>query len=189
MLKRSQEGAVAVELALIMPVFFLLIFGIIEYSLVMFGTAVIESATSNTARLGKTGYSEEGVSREDMLHQMVEDKAGALLDPEQITITTQVYGDFESVHEPEPFYDQNSNGTRESTETYDDINGNGQWDADIGSAGVGGAGDVVVYTVNYPWKIHTPLIGEFLANDDGNFILQSSVVVRNEPYDTTVLGN
>lgn len=188
-LRRNESGTVTIELALIAPVFFMLMFGIIEYSLVMFGTAVLESATSNTARMGKTGYTEEGVTRQDMLYEMVRTKAGGLLDAEKLEITTQVYGGFSDVREPEPYNDQNGNGTYESSEPYTDINGNGQWDSDMGAAGLGGAGEVVVYTVRYPWSVITPGIRQILGNDDGNFIMQSSIVVRNEPYDVTGLGN
>jgi hypothetical protein len=35
-------------------------------------------------------------------------------------------------------------------------------DADLGVAGLGGAGDVVVYSLSYPWTALTPLLAPFL---------------------------
>jgi hypothetical protein len=62
-----------------------------------------------------------------------------------------------------------------------DVNGNGQWDDDMGKAGLGNPGDVVVYTVTYPWPIMTPLMKPIIGN---SITLTARSVVRNEPYGT-----
>jgi hypothetical protein len=51
----------------------------------------------------------------------------------------------------------------------------------MGLAGLGGPGDVVLYTISVNWNMLTPLIGK-LMTDDGKFELESSIEVRNEPY-------
>jgi hypothetical protein len=61
-----------------------------------------------------------------------------------------------------------------------DINGNGSWDADMGQAGLGNPGDVVVYTVSYPWPIVTPIISAIIGS---TYTITTRTVVRNEPYD------
>lgn len=175
-----------IELAIIAPIMILLMFGIIEFSMVMYGTSVIESATSNTSRLGKTGYTEETVSREELIHDMLSHKIDGLMDTELVSIETKVYGDFGDIGQPEPYNDQNANGSYDAGEPFDDINGNAQWDADMGAAGLGAAREVVVYTVNYPWQLHTPVIRELLGDAQGIYNIRSSMVVRNEPYDTQV---
>ncbi len=53
--------------------------------------------------------------------------------------------------------------------------------------GAGAAGSIVVYTVNYNWKILTPIIGQWLGNPDpskpGRYLIPmtASIVVKNEP--------
>lgn len=183
---RDSDGVVTLELALILPVFLLLLFGIIEFSIIMFAKSVMEGATSITSRMGKTGYIEEGKSREDMLIDLLEQKSSGILDPERIEIETLVYESFSDISQPEPLtIDVNGNGEYDPADgdAYQDVNGNGAWDEDIGAAGLGGAGDIVVYHVHYPWPVMTPIMSGFLADDDGNYPLDVSVVVRNEPYE------
>jgi hypothetical protein len=68
------------------------------------------------------------------------------------------------------------------------MNCNGSRDgAGASGVGVGGAGNIVVYTVNYNWKILTPIIGQWLGKPDpqnaGRYMIPmgASIVVKNEP--------
>lgn len=178
-LRRNTDGVVAIEFAFIAPVVLLMIMGIIEFSLVMFTMAVMESATSHTSRLGKTGYTEAGSTREEQIIANIQALTTGLLDPNQIQITAKVYDAFDNVGDPEPFVDANSNMIYDEGETYSDINGNSEWDADMGSAGFGDANDVVVYTVSYPWRINTPIISNIIGNI---FTITTRAAVKNEPY-------
>lgn len=188
---RDADGVVTLEFALILPVFLLLLFGIIEFSVIMFTKSVMEGATNVTSRLGKTGYTQEGMSRQEMLISILEQRSQGILDPELIEITTLVYDSFSDIGKAEPLIvDVNGNGIYDPADgdIYQDINGNGQWDADIGAAGLGGAGDIVVYRVHYPWSIKTPVMNTLIGDENGVFPLDVSVVVRNEPY-THGIGN
>ncbi len=51
----------------------------------------------------------------------------------------------------------------------------------MGATGAGDSDDVVVYTVSYPWRLFTPLIGSFFGND-GIVTLTARSVVKNEPF-------
>jgi hypothetical protein len=178
-------GATLVEFALILPVFLLLLFGIIEFSIIMFAKSTMEGATSITSRLGKTGYTQDGLSRQEMLVNLLVEKSNGILKPEDIEITTLVYQRFSDIGSAEPLsVDRNGNGQYDSADgdSYQDINGNGQWDADLGTAGLGGAGDIVVYNVHYPWNVKTPIMSNLMENENGYFPLEASIVVRNEPY-------
>lgn len=179
---KEENGATALEFALVAPVFFLLMFGIIEFSLVMFTKSVMEGATSMTSRLGKTGYTEAGISRQQTLIDLMVEKSQGILDPDKIEITTLIYKSFNSIGDAEPYTDSNGNGNWETGEAFNDVNGNGQWDDDMGKAGLGGAGDIVVYKVHYPWQVKTPVINAMLNNSEGYMPLDVNVVVRNEPY-------
>jgi hypothetical protein len=120
-----------------------------------------------------------------------------LIDLNTATITTAVYSSFSAVKDGEPFTDLNSNGTYDGPgspgvpaagEPYSDMNCNGSRDgAGASGAGVGAAGNIVVYTVNYNWKILTPIIGQWLGKPDpqnaGRYMIPmgASIVVKNEP--------
>lgn len=164
------------------PVLLLLIFGVIEFSLIMLVSNILENATSISSRLGKTGYAQNGLSREDTIRQSIEQRAGGLVDPQKLTITSKYYAQFDQIGDAEPWNDANGNGVAELGE-YNDINGNGQYDADMGLAGYGDAEDIVVYTVHYPWSVLTPFMRELIGDAQGNFPIETHAVVKNEPYD------
>ena len=50
-----------------------------------------------------------------------------------------------------------------------------------GTSGLGNAGQIVVYTITYPWHLFTPMV-ENLSATEGNINLRAYIVVRNEPY-------
>ena len=177
---RCRDGVTAVEFAIIAPVLLLLVFGIIEFALLMLATNILESATSLSSRLGKTGYAQSGISREETILASVRSRAGLLLDPDQLTITSKFYEQFDQIGDAEPWNDTNHNGIPEVGE-YVDINGNGKYDADMGQAGYGNADDIVVYTVSYPWHVITPIMREFIGTK-GVFTITTHAVVKNEPY-------
>jgi hypothetical protein len=179
-----ERGIAALEFAFVMPVFVLILMGIIEFSLIMFTSAVLESATNNTARLGKTGYTEANMTREQLIIANIKARTTGLLDPAKIAINTEVYATFPEVGQPEPcITPSNPPCSGIAGTNYVDVNGNGQWDADMAAAGHGAAGDVVVYTASYPWPIFTPGIQLLIGN---TFTISSRTVVKNEPFDSGV---
>lgn len=180
-LREGEEGVTAVEFALVAPMLLLLMMGIIETGLIMFTQNVMEGATFSASRLGKTGYTESDTTREDLIIQQLTRRAGTLINPSEIQIDAVSYAQFDQIGDPEPFIDANGNGTRDNGENYTDSNGNGQYDEDMGIEGLGNAGEVVVYTVSYPWHIYTPMVGRFFGSD-GTIDLTARTVVQNEPY-------
>ena len=185
------RGSTTVEYAMVLPVLLWLTAGTMEFGLYYYSTSVLEGAVNLSSRLGRTGYTEEedtGVSREDMIIEMLREESFALMDPDQLQIETQVYNDLSAIDEPEEFVDANGNDTYDLGETFDDVNGNGQRDSDMGAAGLGNAGDIVVYTAIYPWEIKTPFLTHLFGNGDGSLPIRSSVVVKNEPWENVVYG-
>jgi Flp pilus assembly protein TadG len=179
---RAADGATAVEFALISPVVVLLVMGIIEMSLMMLAQNLMESATFAASRTGKTGYVAGGTTREDTILQALNNIAGSVLDTNRIIITSASYDEFGDIGEPEPFVDANANGVRDEGENYTDVNGNSQYDSDMGASGAGDSGEVVVYTVTYPWHIATPIVNSVLGDENGDINLVARTVVRNEPF-------
>ena len=181
LLLRAEEGVTAIDFAIIAPVFLLMLFGILEFAFIMLAANVMESATSISSRLGKTGYANSGVTREQTIINSIKQYGSSFINSDLVTITSKAYKQFDQINDPEPFTDGNGNSSYDAGESYTDINGNGQWDADMGVAGYGGAGDIVVYTVHYPWSISTPMMSA-LVGVNGEFPITARAVVKNEPY-------
>src|SRR5262249_32746466 len=100
---RRNDGLVALEFALIAPVLLLIVLGTIEFALIMFTTAAMESATLTTSRLGKTGYTTGGLSRQQLIINTIQSRTAGLLNPTLLSISTTVYSGFQNVSQPEPY--------------------------------------------------------------------------------------
>jgi Flp pilus assembly protein TadG len=180
--RHRSGGSVAVEFAMLAPVYFLIIIGTMESSLMMFAQHVLESASANASRVGKTGYIAAAETRQQTIMDTINRLAGFIMDPSKIVITSETYKSFSAIGTGESFIDANGNGQWDPGENYTDSNGNGTYDSDVGTAGLGNAGDIVVYTITYPWPVMTPMISELIGTG-GILNLTSRVVVKNEPYD------
>ncbi|HUY68202.1 MAG TPA: TadE/TadG family type IV pilus assembly protein [Alphaproteobacteria bacterium] len=148
----AQKGATAVEMALLAPVFFLLLMGMVEISLILTTQGLMENAAYNASRLAKTGYSAQGETQQQTVQTVLDNELqsfGTLIDVNNVTMTATSYNDMSA----------QGNGT----------------------AGMGEAGQVVVYTFSYPWKIFTPMLNDIIGTG-GIITLTSRIVVQNEPY-------
>lgn len=155
--RKSERGVTAIEFALIAPVFFMFLIGITEVSLLLLAEHLLENATYNASRVAKTGYiAEDKTQMETMMDALITRLQGLapLLDVAKISVTSTAYGSLSDIGQPEE-----------------------------GVEGLGTPEQVVVYTVTYPWKIFTPMIGTIMGDANYNINLSSRIVVRNEPYD------
>jgi Flp pilus assembly protein TadG len=175
----GQDGAAMVEFAMVAPAFIAVICAIMEFSGIMFVQTILEGSAREASRYGLTGFTSGGVSREDQILAIVEDNTYGIVDMDELQVETLVYENFADVGQPEPFTDENGNGVWDTSEPYTDVNGNGTWDPDMGAAGLGGPGDVVVYRMSYDWDIMIPLFRPLFGD---SITLQSNIAVRNEPF-------
>lgn len=183
-LARCTLAAAAIELAFAAPVLFVAIAGVFEIAMVMFVVTLMEGGLREAARFGITGYVPQGVTREQRILGLIEENSIGLINAANIDIVYKIYPSFGDVGKPEPFTDSDpANGSYDPGEAFVDVNGNGQWDADMGLAGLGGPGDVVLYTITTDWTLLTPLIAPLMGTD-GVMQLEASVAVRNEPFPT-----
>ena len=153
---RARRGITALEMALIAPVFFTMLMGVVEVSLVMLAQHLLENATFNASRLAKTGYVTTGKTQMATVMAALDGELGSLaplIDVTKLSMTSTAYGNLSQINQP------------------------GQ-----GVAGLGAAQQVVVYTVSYPWKFFTPMIGQIMGDANNMLTLTSRIVVRNEPY-------
>lgn len=181
-LRRAEDGASILEFALVAPTLMLLVIGIVEVAMMLFVNTLLEGSVREAARYGITGYVFEGYDRIAIIRNIVRQNTIGLVDMEHVRIETLTYSSFTAIGKPEPFSDNNGNGVRDSGEAFNDVNGNGQWDSDMGVAGAGGPGDIVVYTISYDWPMLTAFLGDLLGHG-GLVTLRASYAIRNEPWD------
>jgi Flp pilus assembly pilin Flp len=174
----DRTGAAAVQFALISPALLLLIVGSFEVAILLFVSGTMESAVLAASRYGVTGFTEDGVSREERIRQIIEERTLGFVDMKRAVIDTLVYASFDQIGQPEPFTDTNKNGIHDPGEAFNDVNGNGQWDNDMGKAGLGGPGDVVLYDIEFETGAVTRLFEPIF----GRVVHHASVAVRNEPF-------
>jgi hypothetical protein len=177
--KLGDAGQAMVEFALIAPALLGLLCGIFEVSGILFAQTILEGGARQASRFGITGSSTEGASREDVIRSIVDENAFGIIETDDIRFATLVYQSFADVGQAEPFTDANGNGAFDEGETFNDINGNGAWDEDMGVPGLGGAGDIVVYRLQYDWEIMIPLFRPIFGE---TFALDANIAVRNEPF-------
>jgi Flp pilus assembly protein TadG len=186
---RRSDGASAVEFSLVAMPLILTVIGIMEVAFILFVNVLLEGAIRDSARYGITGYTSGGVDRETMIRQIISERTVGMVEMTNVEIETLVYDSFANIGKPEPFTDEvPTNGTYDAGEPFVDVNGNGTWDADMGAAGAGGPGAVVVYKVKYDWPLLTGLLTPLLGQN-GYVTLSVSTAVRNEPFPMAAGGN
>ena len=98
--RKLRRGATAVEMALITPVFFLLLMGMIEIALMLTAQQLLENATFNTSRLAKTGYSAAGETQGQTVSALLNGELqsfGTLIDVTKVTLSSVAYADFQQI--------------------------------------------------------------------------------------------
>jgi hypothetical protein len=176
----DETGNAMMEFAFIAPIFLAMLGAIMEFSGIMFVQTLLEGSAREASRYGITGFTEPGVSRDDQIMQIVAQNTHGIIDLDRLQMDTLVYHNFADIGQPEPFTDENDNGVYDAGEPFTDVNGNGSWDADMGAAGLGGPGDVVVYRMSYDWNIMIPFFRMFFGDA---ITLRANIAVRNEPFD------
>lgn len=193
----DRAGLAAVEFALIAPVALLLTtLGAAALTLHAGGVA-LEAGAAAAARQAALGDAFAGETRPQAIRRIV--TAHVCPDPVNVCrwstrwsalsedgvtspllIESRAYVDPRNIGAPEPFVDAPpANGAYDAGEDYDDVNGNGRWDADMGRSDFGGSGDYVVFTVTMAQDVRHPLLWPAL----GELTFRSAeLVVRNEPY-------
>lgn len=174
---RNTRGTTAIEFAFVAgPVIYMMV-GIIEFSVAMTVANSLEAATNLSSRLGKTGYVADQLDQKATIEEEIERRVGPLIDMSKLEIKTTAFKDFEDLDVQDPWNDANNDDIPQDGE-WTDTNGNGFCD---GCSGLGSGENVAIYTITYPWKIMTPLIGAFVG-ENGIITLTAYSVVKNEPY-------
>jgi hypothetical protein len=140
-LARDRDGSAALEFAYAFPIIVMVVVGLLELMMIMFVSALMEGGLRDASRFAITGAMPAGMSREQAIVNIVNDRTLGLLDLTTDDVSLRVYEAFAQVGMPEPLtFDANGNGSFDPGDTYTDVNGNGQWDADMAAAGAGVVG-------------------------------------------------
>lgn len=179
---RNDDGSTLMEFAFGAPILITVMLASMEFGTIMLTNTLMESSLREAARFGITGQQPDGVTRLERIIEIIDERTLGLIDMDEARVDILIYPSFSDIGRGEDYVDGNANGTYDPGETFSDDNGNGQWDADIGAAGSGASGDIVVYRLNYDWQTMTPFSKYFVGNE-GILKLGASIVVRNEPWD------
>lgn len=176
-LRGDRRGTAIMEFALTAPVFLLLMMGIFDYCWQMYARQVLQGAVSQAARLSTLEeYSED----QDALDEKVGDKVKDVFKSADVEFERLAYESYDDVGEPEPLTDKNGNEVWDPGECFEDMNATGNWEADRGSAGNGGADDVVLYTVSMTFDRILPTWQ--MLGQSKEVTLTASTVLRNQPF-------
>jgi Flp pilus assembly protein TadG len=138
--------------------------------------------------------------RKEMIGLILSQNTLNLIDLDDADVDIKTYDSFSAIKNGEPYTDLDGNGAYSPDydngkdshgnplpkgEPFSDLNCNEHWDGPGATGtGPGVAGQIVVYTINYDWKILTPFVGPLLGTlKNGKYVLplSASIVVKNEP--------
>jgi len=177
----DRRGATLVEFAMVAPVMGLVLLGGFDVGHTLYMRATLQGALQKAARDSSL---ESGAveTQQENLDKKVIAQARALANNADISIKRRYYRTFEeaAAAKAEIWTDVNGDGRCDAGEPYQDANLNGNWDADGGDGGQGGAKDATLYTVTVTYPRFFPLY-QFIGGSNTTKV-SASTVLRNQPY-------
>lgn len=167
----AQDGATAVEFAMIAAPLFFMIFAILELALVFIVSTTLENAMNVASRRIRTGefqVDSTGMTADEVeaaFRESICENMSFMADHCQSNLSVDV-------RTLEQF---NSNGAPSP------IDGNTFDDEDL-SVSPGGESARMLARAYYRWPLATPFLDEALAKADGKAVISSAAVFQNEPY-------
>jgi Flp pilus assembly protein TadG len=163
--RRNHRGSAAVEFALVAPIFFGLLFAIIELALVFFASQMLETVTQDSARMIMTGQAQTAAYTQAQFKNLVCSKITVMFDcVNGVSIDVQSYSAFGSVNIADPI-DASKNFVPPNNYL------------------PGGPNDIVVVRIFYQWPLIVTGLGFNVANLSGSKrLLTATAAFQNEPY-------
>lgn len=163
--RRNRRGSAVIEFAMVAPIFFGLLFAIIETAFMFFAGQVLETAVQDSSRLILTGQAQSASYSQAQFKNDVCSRLTALFDCGGVYIDVRSYGtDFSTVNITAPI-DANKNFVN-----------NMQYSP-------GSSGQIVVVRAFYQWPLFITGLGYDVSNLAGNKrLLSATAAFRNEPY-------
>jgi Flp pilus assembly protein TadG len=174
--RRSRAGSAAVEFALVAPVFFALLFAIIEVAIMFFASQVLETITQDSARALMTGQAQTGA--------VTACAVGGVATPcTQATFQTYACSQIPALFTCGNLYiDVESYSSFSNVAINSQIVG-GNFNSTNMAYSPGGPGDTVVVRMFYQWPLFVTGLGFNISNLSGNKrLLVATSAFQNEPY-------
>ena len=167
--RRNRRGSAAVEFALVAPVFFALLFAIIETAIVFFAGQVLETVTQDSARKIMTGQAQTANYTKAQFKETVVCPTGALakvlFNCDNLFIDVKSYPTFPNVTITEP------------------IDGSQEFRPAHRAIAPASGGDIVVVRMFYQWPLFVTGLGYNISNLTGSKrLLSATAAFRNEPF-------
>lgn len=158
---RAEDGATALEFALVAMPFLLLVFTIIELGLVLLISLTLENAVIEVGRTIRTGEVQKGGGTASSFKTAVCNKmgwggAGCM---SALSIDVRTFNDYAS-----------------STPVNDTIPTTMTWNT-------GAPGSIVLVRAYYTWPLVAPLLNTGLQTASGKQVIYAATAFTNEPYD------
>ena len=165
---RRQDGAAAVEFALVAAPFLALTFAILETAFVFFASQTLEATAADAARLILTGQAQTaGYSQADFKTAVCARVYGLFDCVNGMTVDVKTYSSFSAVNNTPPIV-------------------NGQLNTTGITYTPGGPGCIEVVKLYYAWPLYVTSLGYNVSNlNGGKRLLVATAVFRNEPYGGT----
>ncbi len=175
--RANEEGAAAIEFALVVPVAMLAIVGILEISLIMFADYKMEQAVSEISRQIRTGQASAAGMTQQQFKQYVCSHMLVLNNNcvNDLKVDVQEFPDFASVKFPPAVKEEQSSGGSTSLTL----------SSSVGTLfNIGSAESIIGVRVYYQWPYMTPFIANALnkISVDGKALLSAAGAFRNEPF-------
>jgi Flp pilus assembly protein TadG len=162
---KQQDGAAAVEFAMVAAPFLALVFAIMETAVVFFAGQALETAVADSARLIMTGQAQTQGMSQTAFKNAVCAKIYGLFDCQNgVSVDVKTFPSFSSVTMSNP------------------VDAQGNFQGNFGYQ-PGGPGDLVVVRLFYQYPVYVSLLGFGLSNvNGGKRLLAATAAFRNEPY-------
>lgn len=169
---QGQRGSAALEFALIAPVFFILLMGIVENGVIFFASSTLQYATDNAARYIRTGQAQSANTTQAQLRTRICNDISPLLScNSNLQVDVQAYTGYSSAN----------------FATATDTSGNLK--TTLNNYQPGTACNVVLVRSFYTWNLITPVLSQFLTNmTTGKRLISATAAFRNEPFTSSVSG-
>lgn len=161
---KNTSGASAIEFALVAPIFFVLLFGVIETGIIYLAQSVLQYAANDAARLVRTGKAQT-MNSAAFTSAVCNDIQAMLSCNSNLWIDVRTYPSFASATFPAP------------------LNPDGTVNSGMNNYQTGSSGSIELVRVMYTWTVATPLLTPFLTNmANGNHLIIATAAFRNEPF-------
>ncbi|GAA0662770.1 Flp pilus assembly protein TadG [Sphingomonas insulae] len=174
---RDDKGITIVEFAIVAPCLVLLMIGLLDLGFKAYVGIQLQGALEQSARQVTVGTSTTTAA----LTSLVKTQIVKIVPKASVSVVPTSYYDFANVGKPEPITtDTAPLGTFNQGDCFQDLNGNGVWDADAGSSGTGGSEDIVYYTatVTYPDLLPAAKLFGFSSTAT----VTGTTMMKNQPY-------